>query len=69
MPTLTIELPAQAEQVDFNLRRWAEVMVDPGLAKLEGRIETDRHGHIIMRPPPGADHSGYQLEIGALRSK
>lgn len=66
MPTLTIELPSHADQVEFNLRRWTEVMADRELAKIEGRIETDRHGYIIMSPPPGADHGGYQFKIGVL---
>ena len=42
MSMLTIELPAQEEQTAFNLRRWAEVLADRELAKIEGRIETDR---------------------------
>jgi Uma2 family endonuclease len=63
MATLTIELPSQKKQTVFNLRRWAELVADPELAKIEGRIETDRHGHIIMTPPPGFSHGGYQAEI------
>ena len=51
MATLMIELPPQEAQRNFNLRRWAELLDDPELAKIEGRIETDRHGHIIMSPP------------------
>jgi Uma2 family endonuclease len=66
MATLTIELPAQENQTAFNLRRWAALLEDRELAKIEGRIETDRHGHIIMSPPPGVPHGSYQLEIGAL---
>jgi len=66
MATLTIELPSQVSRTEFNLRRWAELVADPELAKIEGRIETDRHGHIIMSPPPAANHGGYQLEIGSL---
>ncbi|HEU0038574.1 MAG TPA: hypothetical protein VFR76_04815 [Verrucomicrobiae bacterium] len=62
MPTLTIELP----QTVFNLHRWAELLADPELAKFEGRIETDRHGHIIMSPPPAPNHGSLQLEIGYL---
>jgi hypothetical protein len=54
MATVTIELPAQEQQTEFNLRRWAELLECPELAKVEGRIETDRHGHIMMSPPPQA---------------
>jgi Uma2 family endonuclease len=66
MATLTIELPPQAQQTELNLRRWAELLEDPELAKVEGRIETDRHGHIIMSPPPRPNHGRLQLRIGAL---
>ena len=66
MPTLTIELPQHQTQTVFNLRRWAELLADPVLARFEGRIETDRHGHIIMSPPPAPSHGSFQLEIGHL---
>ena len=45
MDTLTIELPPQPTQRESNLRRWVEVMHNPDLCRIEGRIETDRHGH------------------------
>jgi Uma2 family endonuclease len=63
MATVTIELPTQAAQTGFNLRRWAELVADPELARVEGRIETDRHGHVIMSPPPAPGHGGLQAEI------
>jgi Uma2 family endonuclease len=66
MATLTLELPPQKDQTAFNLRRWTELLVDPELARVEGRIETDRHGHIIMAPPPPPSHGSFQFEIGYL---
>ena len=48
MATLTIALRAQPAQTAFNLRRWGELLADPELARVEGRLETDRHGHILM---------------------
>src|SRR6266540_201497 len=66
MATLTIELPPHKLQTTFNLRRWAELLADRELARFEGRIETDRHGHIIMSPPPAPNHGSFQLEIGHL---
>jgi hypothetical protein len=39
MATLTLELPSQQAQTAFNLRRWAEVLADPVLARLEGRVD------------------------------
>jgi Uma2 family endonuclease len=66
MASLTLELPEQKVQTDFNIRRWAELLADRELARFEGRIETDRHGHIIMSPPPAASHGGFQSEIAYL---
>src|SRR5262249_41638893 len=68
MAGLTIELRSQREQNEFNLRRWDELLDDPVLARIEGRVETDRHGQIIMSPPPSARHGTYQSKISyALR--
>jgi Uma2 family endonuclease len=69
METLIIELPSQAGQTRFNLRRWDELQTDPVLAKIEGRIETDRHGQIIMSPPPAPSHGSYQVWISHLLVK
>src|SRR5262249_40859279 len=63
MSRLVIELPVQSKQTKFNLRRWDELLADPGLARIEGRIETDRHGQIIMSPPPSAQHGSFQSRI------
>ena len=69
MGTLTIELPSQVEQMRFNLRRWDDLQTDPALARIEGRIETDRHGQIILTPPPAPSHGIYQAWIGCLLVK
>ncbi|HEV2391449.1 MAG TPA: Uma2 family endonuclease [Verrucomicrobiae bacterium] len=66
MATLTIRLPSQQSQTEFNLRRWAELLADSRLARIDERVETDRFGHIIMSPPPTADHGSFQFRIGAL---
>jgi Uma2 family endonuclease len=66
MPSLTIELPAQADQTAFNLRRWADLLENPEVAGIEGRIETDRHGQIIMSPPPAPRHGLFQSKISFL---
>src|SRR5205807_7156216 len=63
MASLTLELPSQKSQTAFNLRRWQEVLADQSLADLDGRIETNRHGHILMSPPPSASHGSFQSEI------
>lgn len=66
MATVTIELPSQAEQTGFNLRRWEELLKDPAMQKIEGRIETDRHGRVIMSPPPAPRHGSLQSKISGL---
>ena len=66
MPTITIELPPQQAQTAFNLSRWAELLRDAELTRFEGRIETDRHGHIIMSPAPAPSHGSFQAAIASL---
>ena len=48
------------------MRRWTELLADPELTRFQGRVETDRHGHIIMSPPPAPSHGSYQSEIAYL---
>src|ERR1041384_4276616 len=66
MATLTIKLRPHEAQTELNLRRGDELLTDPVLAKIEGRIETDRYGHIIMSPPPAPGHGSFQAEIACL---
>ena len=66
MATLTIDLPSHQAQTARNVRRWAELLADRELTRFEGRIETDRHGHIIMSPAPAPSHGSFQLELGYL---
>src|SRR2546428_1674046 len=66
MATLTIELPPHRTQTEFNMRRWAELLADRELARFEGRVETDRYGHVIMSPPPAPTHGSFQSRIAAL---
>jgi len=63
MGALAIQLPAHSDQTAFNLERWDELLADPFYSQLEQRIETDRHGNIIMSPPPSFSHGhkGYQI--------
>ena len=66
MARLTIEMTNDRAQNAYNQKRWAELLDDPELAKIEGRIETDRHGQIIMSPPPAPSHGSFQVEIAYL---
>jgi Uma2 family endonuclease len=63
---ITIQLPDLKSQTIFNLTRWSALVADPELATLPNRIETDRHGHIIMSPPPAVRHSRRQARIAGL---
>ena len=64
--SVAIRIPARDDQSEFNLRVWEKALADPALARLEQRIETDRHGHLIMTPPAGPAHGTRQFEIGRL---
>jgi Uma2 family endonuclease len=66
MSRLTLECRPAAEQTAFNLRRWDEVLADPELRKFSGRVETDRHGRILMSPPPAPRHGRLQGKIVGL---
>jgi len=66
MATLTIELPPHAVQTEFNLRRWTELLADRELSRIEGRIETDRHGRIILNLLPTPNHGILQAQLGYL---
>lgn len=64
--SLAIQLPPREDQQEFNLRVWEKMLADPELARIDGRFETDRHGHIIMSRPPGSFHSSRQSRIAIL---
>jgi Uma2 family endonuclease len=66
MATLTIKLPPHVTQWESNQRRWAELLADRQLAQIEGRIETDRHGRMVLSLPPAPRHGSFQAEIGHL---
>ena len=63
---LTIQLHPSQRQTAFNLERWGELLADPDLARLPYRIEIDRHGHIVMSPPPAPSHGVKQAKIATL---
>ncbi|MFT5468325.1 MAG: Uma2 family endonuclease [Verrucomicrobiales bacterium] len=63
---MALQIPAHENQTEFNLKRWDEVLVDPRLSRIEGRVETDRHGNIVVMLPPGFSHGSRQMEIGGL---
>lgn len=67
--SLVVHLPVRDNQTEFNLEVWERLLADPELAKIEGRIETDRHGQIIMTPPPSRHHGSRQSEIVILLNR
>ena len=50
MPTLTIHLPVKNAYHEDNRNRWEEILRDQTLANYLGKIETNRHGQILMMP-------------------
>ena len=60
------EVDEEFDQTQFNLEVWEDVLADPFLASLPHQIETDKFGNIIMSPPPGTSHGGFQGELGFL---
>lgn len=66
MGNLAIQLPAHKDQAAFNLERWLELVADPFYSSLEQRIETDRHGNIIMSPPSAFSHGRRGFRIAKL---
>lgn len=63
---LTIALAPQRTQTASNLGRWLDLLHDPVLAKIEGRIETDRHGRVVLGGIPPVRHGMYQAQVGIL---
>jgi hypothetical protein len=54
---ITLELPDLKSQTRFNLARWTGILADPFLAKIPNRIESDRHGRVVMLPLPDVLHA------------
>ena len=66
MSELVIDLAPDQEQTEFNFQRWAEIQDDPQWDAWIGRLETDRHGHVMMSPHAGFDHVCYSKTIVRL---
>jgi hypothetical protein len=64
--SLTIQLPARADQTSFNLKRWAEILENPYFREFKGRLESNRHGEAILMPSANARHSKIQAAIALL---
>ncbi len=60
---LLIELPSRDEQIAFNRRRWAEIVRDPALVDLPGKVECNAFGNVIMMPPAAGEHSHRTMKI------
>ena len=54
---------AETDRHAFNLALWEKLSTDRVLAALDYRIETDRHGQIILSPPPAPSHGNKQSSI------
>jgi Uma2 family endonuclease len=63
---ITIQRPPREEQLAFNRARWEELCDDPFLAQVEGKIETDGFGQMLMSPPPAYNHAKYCKKISRI---
>lgn len=60
---------AETDYHAFNRALWGRLLVDPVFSRFEFRIETDRHGQVIMSPPPAPAHGNFQAKIAFLLQK
>ena len=65
-PMSTLDLPVIEDQTAFNLARWDALCADPLWADIDGKIETDRYGQIIMNYPAEFSHGGKQADLVSL---
>src|SRR5882757_505602 len=63
------DLPFITDQTAFNLDRWDELCADPLWVEVEGKIETDRYGQVIVNPPTEYSHGGKQFDLGTLLAR
>ncbi len=62
----SVDLLEADDLTAFNTAVWQKVLADPVLAGLPHRLETDRHGQIVMSPPPAPEHGEEQFKVGKL---
>jgi hypothetical protein len=60
MSGVLAHLPEVFGQELFNLERWSELERDSFFAAIDCRIETDRYGQVLLKAPPGFEHSNLQ---------
>ncbi len=66
MSTAAPELPVITDQTAFNLERWEELCAAPDWITVEGRIETDAFGNVLMHLPPAPEHGESQACVGMI---
>ncbi len=60
---LYLKLPKATDQHAFNHRRWDELLESGEMGLYETqRVETDRHGHLVLSPWAIARHGIYQSQ-------
>lgn len=64
MPRLMLKLLPSRTRGVFNTRRWEELIMDPIVGKIKGRVETDRHGRVVLGSFSTVKHSILQTAIG-----
>lgn len=60
------EAEPEVDRTAFNLAVWEKLLADPKLAANPYRVETDKHGQMIMSPPPAPSHGNKQSKIARI---
>jgi hypothetical protein len=63
------DLPLISDQTAFNVDRWDELCADSLWLDVEGKIETDRYGQVIVNPPTEYSHGGKQADLVGLLAR
>ncbi|MBL9145436.1 MAG: Uma2 family endonuclease [Verrucomicrobiaceae bacterium] len=58
-----LDIPVIKNARAFHLKRWRDICNDAYYQSVEGKVETNCFGQVIMMPPPGFSHSDRQGTI------
>ena len=59
----TLDIPSIRDARMFHLKRWEDICGNAYYQDIEGRVETNSLGQVIITPPPGFLHSRRQFVI------
>ena len=59
----TATLPNRSADLTAIRDRWSQIVADPYWQSIQGRVESDALGQVIVMPPPGFPHSRRQGRV------